>query len=178
MGSPASVAFKPTGFGPNVARQQRPYRRKKRGITLAAVPSPSKQPMRPRERVEAEAARRGKDAFVAGCMKLLSGHEADADLIVALGGGPARWAVQGSEPGPDYWLRVWAARGLLWVWDDKASSLVLDSLRDDAWRVREMTVKVAARHRLTAAAPVIADLRTDKNARVRATAERAAHRLA
>jgi len=35
------VASKPTGFGPNVARQQRPYRRKKRGIALAAVPSPS-----------------------------------------------------------------------------------------------------------------------------------------
>ena len=132
----------------------------------------------PRERAKAECARRGKQAFVAGCMELLAGHKADADLIVALGGGPARWAVEGGEPGPDYWLRVWAARGLLWIWDDKASSRVLDALCDESWRVREMAVKVAARHRLAAAAPVIADLCcTDDNARVRAAAGRATHRL-
>lgn len=141
------------------------------------MPVASNQTTHPRERAEAECARRGKDAFTSGCMELLSGLKADADLIFALGGGPARWAVEGGEPGPDYWLRVWGARGLLWVWDDKALPLILDALRDDAWRVREMAVKVAVRHRLTAAAPVIADLRTDENVRVRTAAERAARRL-
>lgn len=106
-------------------------------------------------------------------MDLLAGREADAELIFVLGGGPARWAIEGGEPGPDYWLRVWAARGLLWIWDDRATPPIVDALHDDAWRVREMAVKVAGRHRLTVAAPVIAELLTDGNARVRAAARRA-----
>ena len=133
--------------------------------------------MPPRVRAEAEAAERGHDAFVSGCIRLLSGEDADAGLIVALGGGPARWAVEGGQPGPDYWLRVWAARGLLWVWDEKASPAVLSAFHDDAWRVREMAVRVAARHQIAAAATGVARLRTDDNARVRAAAERAARRL-
>lgn len=147
------------------------------GAKLLRVPVASNQATPPRERARAECARRGKEAFVAGCMDLLSGREADADLIFALGGGPARWAVEGGEPGPDYWLRVWAARGLLWVWDDQASPPVVNALRDEAWRVREMAVKVAARHRVAGATSTIAELCTDENARVRAAAERAAHHL-
>jgi hypothetical protein len=38
----------------------------------------------PPVRAEAEVAERGKDAFVTGCMKLLSGKDADAGLIVAV----------------------------------------------------------------------------------------------
>jgi hypothetical protein len=40
----------------------------------------------------------GKDDVVAGCIALLRGGEGDAELIFALGGPPARWAVAGEEP--------------------------------------------------------------------------------
>lgn len=127
----------------------------------------------PRQSIEAECARRGKDAVVAGCIALLEGREADAELIVALGGPPAYWAVSGERGGPPYWLRVWAARGLLWAWDDKALPSVLSALGDDAWRVREMAAKVVARHRLGDALPTVADLRQDPTQRVRLAASRA-----
>ncbi len=68
----------------------------------------------PRQRIEDECARRGKDAVVAGYIALLEGGEADAELIVALDGPPAHGAIIGERGGPPYWLRAWAARGLLW----------------------------------------------------------------
>ncbi len=133
--------------------------------------------MSPRESIEAECARRGQGSVVAGCVALLAGREADAELIVALGGPPARWAVTGEPPGPPYWLRVWAARGLLWAWDDEALPVVLAALDDGAWRVREMALKVVARHRLDEALPAVADLQADRVPRVRAAASRALVRL-
>jgi hypothetical protein len=131
----------------------------------------------PRESIEEECARRGKDAFVSDCIELLEGREADADLIVALGGPPARWAGTGDRGGPDYWLRVWAARGLLWVWDDAALPSVMRSLDDESWRVREMAIKVVARHRLSPALSAVAELREDPVARVRRAASRGLARL-
>lgn len=113
-----------------------------------------------------------------GCIALLSGREADADLVVALGGPPARWAVTGERPGPPYWLRVWAARGLLWSWDDAALPALVAALRDESWRVREMALKVVARHRLHDATTVVAGLQEDSIPRVRAAAFRALVRLA
>jgi len=131
----------------------------------------------PRQRVVAECDRRGQRAVVDGCISLLASHRAEPELIFALGGSPARWAVEGGEPGPDYWLRVWAARGLLWVWDDAALPSILQALRDDAWRVREMSLRVVTRHSLDDALPLVTDLRDDANARVRKQAERATIRL-
>jgi len=107
----------------------------------------------------------------------MEGREADVELIVALGGPPAYWAVSGERGGPRYWLRVWAARGLLWAWDDEALQAVMAALNDDAWRVREMAAKVVARHRLDDALPIVADLRQDPIPRVRAAASRAFVRL-
>jgi HEAT repeats len=132
----------------------------------------------PRESIEQECESRGKAAFVDGCIELLEGREANAGLIVALGGPPARWAGTDQRGGPDYWLRVWAARGLLWAWGDAALPSLMKALDDDAWRVREMAVKVVARHRLNAAFPAVADLQNDPVARVRAVASRAVARLA
>ena len=114
---------------------------------------------------------------MAGCIALLEGREADSELIVALGGPPARWAMTGEPGGPPYWLRVWAARGLQWAWLDEALPAVTAVLTDDSWRVREMAVKVVARHRLGDALPIVADLRNDSNARVRMAASRALVRL-
>lgn len=65
----------------------------------------------PRRSVESLSARHGRDAVVAACIDLLSGREVDGHIVYALGGPPARWAVDGAESGPDYWLRVWALRG-------------------------------------------------------------------
>lgn len=132
----------------------------------------------PRESVEQECARRGKDQVVAGCVDLLTTGDADPDLILALGGPPARWVVTGEPSGPPYWLRVWALRGLLWAWDAEALSAVEVALHDEAWRVREMALKVVARHRLEDALTGAADLQDDPNARVRAAASRALVRLA
>ncbi|MBA2312573.1 MAG: HEAT repeat domain-containing protein [Actinobacteria bacterium] len=127
----------------------------------------------PRQSIENESERRGKDAVVAGCIALLEGREADVELIVALGGAPAYWAVSGERGGPRYWLRVWGARGLLWAWDDDALPAITAALNDDSWRVREMAAKVVARHRLGEARPIVADLRQDPTPRVRAAASRA-----
>ncbi len=115
---------------------------------------------------------------MAGCVELLTKGDADPDLILALGGPPARWVVTGEPPGPPYWLRVWALRGLLWAWDARARSAVDTALQDEAWRVREMALRVVARHRLEDAVTTAADLQDDPNARVRAAAARALARLA
>lgn len=109
---------------------------------------------------------------------MLAGREADPKLILALGGRPARWAAGFDEPaGPAYWLRVWAARGLLWAWDDEAVPSILNALRDDAWRVREMATTVVIRHHMGDALPIVKRLRNDPNARVRKAAERAVVQL-
>lgn len=42
----------------------------------------------PRQNIEAERERRGRNAVVTGCIRLLGGQAADAELIIALG-----WAV-------------------------------------------------------------------------------------
>ena len=125
----------------------------------------------PRQSIEAECARRGKDAVVAGCVDLLAGREADPDLVIALGGPGATRVVNGENK--RYWLRVWGARGLLWAWDDAATAAVTAALGDDHWRVREMACKVIARHRVGDALPVVADLRDDPIPRVRDAASRA-----
>jgi hypothetical protein len=142
------------------------------------MPSASKWGTSPRESVEAQCERLGTEAVVSGCIALLTGHTADPGLILALGGRPARWAAGYDEPaGPAYWLRVWAARGLLWAWDARATPAILTALDDEAWRVREMGLKVAVRHHLGDALPAAHRLRNDPNARVRKAAERAVIQL-
>ncbi len=128
----------------------------------------------PRLSIEAACARRGRDAVVAGCVALVLGDDSDADLIVALGGGHARSVLDGG-PRTDqrYWFRVWAMRGLLWVWDDSALDAVFAGLADPAWRVREMSAKVIARHCLGDVLAAVAELRDDPVPRVRAAATRA-----
>ena len=131
----------------------------------------------PRRSVEALAARHGREAVVAACLDLLAGHEVGGHFVFGLGGPPARWALDGGASGPDYWLRVWALRGLLWLWDPAATSAVVKALADDAWRVREMAAKVTARHLLDEALPALLHLRDDPVARVRAAAARAVIRV-
>jgi hypothetical protein len=86
------------------------------------------------------------------------------------GGPAARSVLDGAQ---QYWLRVWAARALLYAWDDMAREAVHDALADEAWRVREMAAKVVARRLIGEALAVIAELRQDPVRRVRLAAERA-----
>ncbi|NJP32963.1 HEAT repeat domain-containing protein [Micromonospora thermarum] len=127
----------------------------------------------PRLRAEAEAALRGRAELVAGCCRLAAGQDVDDGLVVALGGPHARHVLAGGpHADQEHRLRVWGLRGLLWVWDDTALDAVVAALGDPAWRVREMAVKVVARHRLGAPFPLVVALR-DPSARVRAAAARA-----
>ena len=135
-------------------------------------------PGTPRERIEAECQRRGTSALVSGCIELLGGREADDGLILALGGPSARYVLTGGEGGRDgYWPRVWAARGLLHVWDNQATAAILAATADDSWRVREMAAKVVARHQVDEALSAMAGLQDDPVPRVRAAAGRAIARL-
>jgi hypothetical protein len=130
----------------------------------------------PRERIEAECARRGKDAVLADCLALLRG-KTDLDLLQSLVGRGADKYFDGEVHDDIYWFRVWALRGLLWSWDDSAAQAVRDAMADEAWRVREMAAKVVARHLVTEAGPAVAELRRDPVPRVRQAAERAVARL-
>jgi hypothetical protein len=128
----------------------------------------------PRQRIAAEVRRRGGSAFTAGCIDLLAGREADDDLILALGGAPAEYVLSGHEGGKNgYWPRVWAARGLLHAWDDRATAAIIRAAADDAWRVRELAAKVVARHRIDDALSAMAGLQEDPVPRVRSAAGRA-----
>jgi hypothetical protein len=127
----------------------------------------------PRQSVEQECERRGLATVVKGCSDLLNGKPVDDELILALGGPPAEWVRTGEPSGPDYWLRVWGARGLLYAWGDSARPALLRALSDEAWRVRDMALKVVARHGLQEAIGQVERLRDDPCARVRASAARA-----
>jgi HEAT repeat protein len=122
--------------------------------------------------VQLLARRSGNEAVAAWCAELLRGTVAHNDprrpSITWLGGRHGA-----AEPYQDYWPRVWAARGLLYVWRPTAELAVLAGLRDPAWRVREMCAKVARRHALHRAEPVLTHLLDDRVLRVRAAAEAA-----
>jgi HEAT repeat protein len=112
--------------------------------------------------------------LTSGCIDLLEGREVDDGLVLALGGGPAEYVLEGHEGGKEgYWPRVWAARGLLHAWDDRATTAIIRAAADNAWRVREMAAKVVARYRIDDALNAMVDLRNDKVPRVRSAAGRA-----
>jgi HEAT repeat len=131
----------------------------------------------PRQSVEQECSRRGTAPVVAGCVALLAGGDADDSLVHAIGG-PAADSVLGPHPRREqrYFLRVWAARALLYAWDDDAAGLrdaLLAALSDESWRVREMAAKVVARREIGEGLTAVAGLQQDPVPRVRAAAARA-----
>ncbi|HEX4787796.1 MAG TPA: HEAT repeat domain-containing protein [Actinospica sp.] len=128
--------------------------------------------MLPREAIQAECGRRGRDEVVAGCVALLRAQPVGDAFVLALGGAHGALVLDsGTES--QYWLRVWGARGLLWAWDDVALPALLDALGDEHWRVREMAAKVVARNRVGAAFEAVESLRTDPVSRVARAAQRA-----
>jgi hypothetical protein len=138
------------------------------------MPAGSGWELTPRQSIEIECARRGRDHVVDGCVALLRGRDVDDALIVALGGLNAQAVLHdGPLQRNQYWRRVWGARGLLHAWDGRAESAVVEAMTDEHWRVREMAAKVVARHKVGAALDAVAALRGDPVPRVRAAAERA-----
>ncbi|MHB1525167.1 MAG: HEAT repeat domain-containing protein [Candidatus Dormibacteria bacterium] len=128
----------------------------------------------PQHSVQAECERRGQSAVVSGCVDMLQGREVDDALVLALGGPHAQLVLNGSEGGKGgYWPRVWAARGLLYAWEERAAPAVVQATKDKAWRVREMAAKVIARHCIEDAISAVAGLQGDPVARVRVAGERA-----
>jgi hypothetical protein len=139
-----------------------------------AVPARSGWELTPKQSVRLECTRRGRDRVVDGCVALLAGRDVDDNLIIALGG-PAAMIVlhDGPRQRNQYWRRVWAARGLLHVWDERASDAIVAATADEHWRVREMAAKVIASHAVDAGLEAVARLRSDPVPRVRAAAQRA-----
>jgi hypothetical protein len=131
----------------------------------------------PRQSIEAECGRRGTDGVLDGCLRLLETGSTDAALLLALAGPGGQKFLDGGEHADTYWLRVWALRGLLWVWDDRATRALRVALADEHWRVREMALKVVARHRLDEAFEAALPLRDDPVPRVRLASQRAILRL-
>jgi hypothetical protein len=136
---------------------------------------PASWRLTPRQSIAAECERRGSAAVVSGCIDLLQGrHDVDDALLLALGGPAARAVLDGQAGGTaGYWPRVWAARGLLHAWDDRATATIIRATADGSWRVREMAAKVIARNRVGDAFAAVTELRSDQVPRVRAAAERA-----
>lgn len=127
--------------------------------------------------IEELAARLGRDEFTARCVALLEGapREQHVDVLPWLTGhdwsdgqpvrDPASWR--------DLWLRTWGARGLLHVWDDRATDAVVAGLGDEEWRPVEMCLKVVAAHDVAGAGDPAAALARHPLPRVRAAAARA-----
>lgn len=123
-------------------------------------------------RIARAVGRYGEDGLVKRALGLLGGRNEGEDVLLYLGGRHARGILDGAPA--LYWPEVWGARALLHVWDDSAASAVLDGTQNQAWRVREMCLKVCAMRQLGDTGTLKRRL-TDENSRVRAAA---AHALA
>ncbi len=129
--------------------------------------------MPPADLVRAACRRWGERDVIERCAALLAGADphADPELVEHLGGAHGRaYLTRGDH---DYWPRTWAARAMLYAWDDRAQAAVVRGLGDSAWRVREMSAKVAMVREVGAAADALGALLTDPVPRVRAAAARA-----
>jgi hypothetical protein len=76
--------------------------------------------------IEAECRRQGRSAVISGCVALLEGGgDVDYALVLVLGRLAAE-CVLGAEGGKEgYWPRVWAARGPLYAWHDRAAPAIM-----------------------------------------------------
>jgi HEAT repeat protein len=132
--------------------------------------------MTPQQSILFECDQRGREDVVRDCIAILNGHSFDDHFLRVIGGPSAETVLDDRAGGVHgYWPRVWAARGLLHVWDDVATDAIIESTTHDSWRVREMSAKVIARHRVKPAIDAVVTLLDDDNARVRAAASRAFH---
>ncbi|MFT4234407.1 MAG: HEAT repeat domain-containing protein, partial [Microbacterium sp.] len=120
----------------------------------------------PAARVREAAELFGRDVVIDWCEQLLTGAVTDDDPSYP----DISW-LKGTIGWPDHWRRVWGARGLLHVGPPAHPEIVIGALDDGAWRVREMALKVIARHGLDLDG--VTALVSDENERVRLQALRA-----
>ena len=119
----------------------------------------------------------GTTAYVSACVDLLEGapRERYVEELRCLTG--HAWqpgdAVLSSSSWGDFWVRSWGARGLLHVWDERATPAVVAGLADEHYRPAEMCLKVVARHDVAGAGDGAARLARHDLPRVRAHAMRA-----
>lgn len=110
----------------------------------------------------------------ARCIEILVAGPSDDRFLFVLAGPAARQVLEGREGGiAGRWPRVWALRGLLYAWDDKATAAVVRAADDGSWRVREMAAKVMAAHGVEGTLRALNRLAEDPVARVRSAAVRA-----
>jgi hypothetical protein len=130
--------------------------------------------MTPKESILLESNRRGRMDCVRDCIAVLEGRSVDGDFLRVLAGPSAEPVLDGQYGGVEgYWPRVWAARGLLHLWDDLATDAIIGAMTHDAWRVREMCAKVIARNHVVRAIDDVVRLLDDDVVRVRTAARRA-----
>jgi hypothetical protein len=141
---------------------------------VGELPDPPTERESPRDRLARLAAHVGEARAAELCAELLAAGSADEhpETLVYLGGDGGRAVLAGTGDWRPYWSRVWAARGLLYVWDDSAAPAVLAGLADPAWRVAEMCLKVSTRRDLPAGDDAVR-LARHELPRVRAAALRA-----
>jgi len=123
----------------------------------------------PAARIAHAVAALGEGEVVSRSVALLAGYNVGDEFLLYAGGTHAQGILDGAPP--LYWPEVWGARALMYVWDDSAQIAVRAGLTNQAWRVREMSLKVTAARHLPFVDEVTA-LATDDNARVRAQAAR------
>lgn len=124
----------------------------------------------PQKRVAAAIEALGEAEVVERAIALLAGLNAGEEFLIVAGGPHAQGLLDGAPP--LYWPEVWGARVLLYAWTDDAKDAVAAGLQNQAWRVREMCARVAGARSLDVA-PLLRELLTDDNARVRAAGARA-----
>jgi hypothetical protein len=135
----------------------------------------------PREVVRAACAEYGDDAVIDWCVAFLTGeisgedaYGADLPKLVAITGNPnpGGWSAP-VDPVNYYWIRVWAARVLLYVWRDDAVDALRVAASDPAWRVREHVARLTAQRELGQLVDALLPDLQHELPRVRATAARA-----
>ena len=150
----------------------------------AVPPSPAELDLRPEERVRLLVGQIGSATFARWCADLLADRVApddpDEPSLLWLGGHHAVeiLGLDDLAASPHaYWPPVWAARGLLHIWDPLATSAIVDSLGHHHWRVREMAAKVVRQWEVGDAAEALIPLVSDGVPRVRLAAVRALARV-
>jgi hypothetical protein len=132
---------------------------------MPAAPHPLTPGALPRDLVAGAVDLFGRDRVIAWCEELLVGRAADDDPAwpdIAWLGGTIGW-----KP---YWARTWGARGLLHAGPPARADLVMSALDDEAWRVREMALKVIRRYEIDDPAGAVDALTDDPVERVRVQA--------
>ena len=131
--------------------------------------------------VEAACARYGEEVVVGWCIALLTGEISGEDAfgpdlpkLVALTGqaNPGGWQ-QPVDPVNYYWVRVWAARVLMYAWRDEAVGALQAVADDPAWRVREYVARITAQRELGELVESLLPMLDHELPRVRAAAVRA-----